>query len=134
EVDEQGAARAVHVTHARRLRDILELLAVTVVQQIAASVGPDHEHVEPAVVVVVGERRADGTDRQRQGHASSRVGDETLAQRVEPDLRRRDEQNVFAVAVAQRERRGGSGRSWRKASRYRSVLSAWPRVSHTSAS
>ena len=43
EVDEQGAARAVHVTHARRLRDILELLAVTVVQQIAASVGPDQK-------------------------------------------------------------------------------------------
>ena len=99
DVDEHRAASAIHVAQAGGLSDILEPLAVAVAQQIAVVVCPNREQVEPAVVVVVGERRRDDPGRQRQRHLVADVGNEAAVHGIEVNLGTGHEEVGLAVAV-----------------------------------
>ena len=110
EVDEQWLPRAGHFAHARGGGHILEPLAFAIVQQVAVTVSADCKHVEPAVVVVVGERRGDGAHPgwQWQRHLGADVRHETAVHRIEPHAPACGNQQVVlavAVVIAERQRR-----------------------------
>src|SRR3989454_7556415 len=68
EVDEQRVLGARHVAHPGGGGYIVEPFAFAIMQQITAAVGTDRKQVEPAVVVVVRERRDDCTGGPRERH------------------------------------------------------------------
>jgi hypothetical protein len=104
EIDEQRPARLLHRVR-RRFPDIVEPFAFAIVRQIASTVRPDREEVEPPVVVEVRECRSDGAGGQWQRPCPV-VGDKAAVHRVDTHAGDRPPADVLAVPVwSQRQRR-----------------------------
>ena len=83
EVDEQRFARALDVGDSRLRRHVLETSVAAIAEQVTASLAADDEEIEPAVVVVVRERRVRCALRKRDARALGSVADESAPNAIE---------------------------------------------------
>ncbi len=118
EVREERPARAPHLADPRPRRDLLEGEVPPVAEEVGAALGAEDEEVEPAVVVVVGERRGEGVGGERETRPLGDVEHLATPEPVQAHDRRptvgrwvRDEEVDDAVPVdVARGERGRSGR------------------------